>query len=166
MYHYEDQREHPADMLHDSPDWRKLFSKEILEQAKKDKSLQKIKISPGTWYYMRRFEISGTRPKITVEIDGEPRYYGDDWSRIGMRCTCHQKYCVHMAAALQYWEKDHGPWVVWEGESDYRRRKKKEEIKAGLKQRQEESEKIGTWPVPALDAGCIQRQGPERACPV
>ena len=159
MYHYVDQRNHPADMLHDSPDWRKLFSKEILEQTKKDKSLQKIKISPGTWYYMRRFEIIGTRPKITVEIDGEPRYYGDDWSRIGMRCTCRQKYCVHMAAALQYWEKEHGPWIVWEDESDYRRRKKKEEIKEGLKKRQEESEKIGTWPVPAMDAfkGRVQK---------
>ena len=35
MYHYVDQRNHPADMLHDSPDWRKLFQKKYWSRRRR-----------------------------------------------------------------------------------------------------------------------------------
>ena len=150
---------HPVDMRHETRDWRPLFTKEILAEAEKDRTLHRARVSYG---WRTSFEFVDSKPKRVVNFWGnEPQHLSDSWENIRMECNCRRIRCVHMAAAFQLWESEHGPWEVWEDEHSYRRRKEKEAIEKARAERRLEAERIGETPVPAREAFSDRKnQGP------
>ncbi len=102
--------------------------------------------------YGHVFTFLRIRGRIRTTIYGEPHDLGDTWDGIRMECTCGVSHCVHLAASLLFWEKSHGPWVVWEDEYKYKQRKEKEEILEQRKQRKADAERAGLEPVSAVRA--------------
>ena len=152
------QDDRPADMLRKVCDWKELFSPEILEEAAEDPDLKQIR-SSGSWYG-QRFEFTRLWPRTVTTIEGEPRFYTESWRDIRMRCSCGQSRCVHLAASFLFWEKKHGPWVVWESEYEYKTRKEREAVDLLLEERRKQAARIGTQPIPALDAFKARKDTP------
>ena len=142
---------HPEDMLHKTCDWRPLFPRRILEEARSGNMLAHVKKVGYSWQG-QKFQISLLPGKVVVVFGSAPESYNDSWEGVSMRCTCGQDRCVHMAAALFFWEKLHGPWVVWESRREYEARKAEEARERILQERKQLAQRVGNEPVPAMDA--------------
>ena len=66
------------------------------------------------------------RTGYNVFVRNAPRKLKDDWQNAQMSCSCPDGQkgmrCIHKAALLVRWEKEHGPWVVEESDEEYRSR--------------------------------------------
>ena len=136
-------------------EWRDLFSPEVLEQAEKSPELRRYERPSGYSYYywsVRRQKFRIGRQTFEVDIRDDPGRNGVDWAQVPMNCTCQKPHCVHMAATLLQWEKEHGPWIEWESEWDYTRRMENEKLDRLRAQMDQEDREAGLDPVPALRA--------------
>ena len=135
-------------------DWKELFAPEVLDEMLKSRELQHQQ--PGRQYYYywsaRRASFKVGKQTFEVDIRSQPERYGTSWKNVTMTCTCRKAYCVHMAATLQLWEKEHGPWVTWESETDYRVRMENEKLDRLRSAREKQDEGYGLTPVPARQA--------------
>ena len=66
------------------------------------------------------------RAGYSISVRKVPRKLSDDWKNAEMSCSCPEGLkgmrCVHKAAVLIRWEKEHGPWIVEESDEEYRAR--------------------------------------------
>ena len=95
-----------------------------------------------------------TAGAVQTQIFSEPLRYLDRWEKIRMTCTCEQAEkgvrCVHMAALLFRWEKEHGPWYVEENKYDYSLRQEKIKAVSELQRREKQKERYVKDEVPVL----------------
>ena len=149
--------------IHKTLDWRGLFKREILDKGAKIAKDKSIIEQSATWYGNKRYAISYGRMDVLVSMSSLPKELDDKWEDAYFRCSeCdrnmyarnrnYEKYCEHIAAVLFFIESKQGTWTVWENEHEYQVRKKKAEIKALRDKRNEEKQKAGMDPVPALNA--------------
>ena len=151
---------HEDDRISKVLDWREIFPEETLKKGKELLDASKIR-EIQSWYYGNTFEIKwGRNNTANVRIYRTPSDLDDTWEDAGFECSaCKRGYyssntgtCQHAAAAMMFWEKKRGPWLVRESDGSYRRRKEKEAIQAERNQRNEQRKRIGLDPVPAVEA--------------
>ena len=155
---------HPSDMFHEVREWRHLFPDESFREIETNKNLKVVLHKHHTWnrdvfIFPSIKKSSRYDPYVSVAISNTPKRLDDTWEEAYFSCNCGKNKCVHMAAAMLAWEKEHGPWIVWENEYNYRIRKEKEAIQKEVERRREQAKKIGTEPVPAIQA-FAQREKP------
>ena len=144
------EKRYPEDALTRECHWEELFDPEVVRQAQTSRDLQRpVKKSYG--YRLQQYRFPMLAPVRTATIYDEPDYRSG-WRDVRMDCTCRKNYCVHLAAALTALEKDHGPWIVRESEREYNERREREKFEEEKKVRAEEAARIGTDPIPAVEA--------------
>lgn len=157
-----------TDRLHKVLDWRKVFPEEKLKTGQDIFKVSKIR-EINSWYYGNTFEIKWGRNVVNVRIYRTPNDLEDTWEDAGFECTaCKRGYyssntgkCEHAAAAMMFWEKQHGPWVVWESDRNYRSRKEKEALQAERDRREQLRKRYGQNPIPAMEA--FKHRAPKNA---
>ncbi len=133
-------------------DWRKKYSPETIQRGQMLLDQGQVRLLGRRWEYSNILAFPGIKGRPDVRMSRIPSEIGDTWDRAYIECTCHRPYCEHRAAALLMYERDNGPVVLWESEYVYRRRIEKEKNDADREARLREDSKIGTEPVPALQA--------------
>ena len=143
-------------------DWRGLFSDSMLNWAGKA-------AAQGAVF---RFKEYGWRCEAAVQDEGKrqvvishpPVKFMDEWENTSFECTCPDARrtgrCRHMAAVMLCWEKEHGPWTVWESREEYRVRKRKEAWEREKARRKSLFEELGDAPVPAARFFTGRNPGP------
>ncbi len=140
------------DRIRKTSDWRHLFEPEVLREATSSPSLKNIKMQRSySWYTAYDFIFPSFR-NLKASIGTPPSNLNDSWDQVYFFCSCRKKYCVHLAAAMLHWEKIHGPWIVEEDDYSYRKRKNQESFDKMRAEYQQETQRLGTEPVPALTA--------------
>ena len=126
-------------------DWRPLFSTSALawgESSAGQKSITRF-VSYG-WRCDVTLRDGATRKVI---ISHPPVSLKEEWKNASFECFCAEagtgKYCRHMAAAMVRWEKEQGPWIVWESPREYKERKAEERRSAEKKRREELKKELG-----------------------
>ncbi len=135
-------------------EWRELFDPKIIEEAANNPVLMRGKSAGrySIYWYQRVTEFTEKRQRIQTTIYDEPDLRNTSWKDIRMDCTCGKPRCVHLAATFLLWEKEHGPWIVWENEWDYKYRMKDIELDLKRQQIAEADKAMGTAPIAALEA--------------
>ena len=136
-------------------DWRDCFSGYTINMAQKLVDAN----------YVRDFKAQKDRAEASVVdlgyssnkvvIYNPPTSFSTNWNPELFSCTCTRKLrrytyenynrCIHKAAVLLYWEKQHGPWVFTENEQEHTARlekEKKELEKKRLKEKIEAEKRI------------------------
>ncbi|MBQ8160001.1 MAG: DEAD/DEAH box helicase [Clostridia bacterium] len=134
-------------------DWRPLFSPAVLKAAEEAEQAGTITSFSGRGG-AAFCESNRPEQRWIVRISGAPEKLQDSWTRTNFTCTCPEgriSRCMHQAQALLHWEKQHGPWVFKESESEWKARVQKEEKTQEEARRAQLREKLSAS-MPALTA--------------
>ena len=120
-------------------EWRELFDSYTLIQGQKQLSKDNIyeASTDETRRYLRCYVGSSKYAAFRVTIGPAPQLSTESWEKdTHFECTCaaarkknywgFQNHCQHMAAAMLYWEKKHGPWTYEETDEEMAIRLEKE----------------------------------------
>ncbi|MCR4892177.1 MAG: DEAD/DEAH box helicase [Lachnospiraceae bacterium] len=136
-------------------EWRGLFSSEMLKEASRTSSQNEINYFAETGTDGCMATIGAGRGRKQVRIYCAPKFLKDSWDKADFSCTCAESKrgnkCVHMAAVMVRWEKEHGPFILRERESEYLERIRQEEREKWKKEQDERRKNFGTQSLPALD---------------
>ena len=140
--------------LQETVDWKPLFSEELIEKAKSPQVQRQI-TECRSWGSGCRGQYLEKRTYYRIEIWNPPVRLGETWEQARMSCNCPEgrmrgSRCIHMAALMICWEKEHGPWIVKESEWDYQvRMRRLAEEKEKARQAELRSQ-LGDALIPAL----------------
>ncbi|MBR4344428.1 MAG: DEAD/DEAH box helicase [Lachnospiraceae bacterium] len=127
-----------SDRLTEQKDWRGEFDSRTLKYG------QDIYEKGGVISFAHditraQASVIAASKFYSVMIDRAPFSYSMNWNTQYFSCSCRPKRrssyyphfynqpCEHMAAALFYWEKKHGPWIFTESDEEYAARMKREQ---------------------------------------
>ncbi len=140
----------PPERISQTVDWQHMFDSSVLKAASTKPALQNATVRSLWGSYSVCF--LSTRPITEVTVRRVPRELNDTWDHCSISCSCGKKYCEHAAAALMAIDKEHGPWILLEGEYAYERRVKEAQFAFEKQLRREEDQALGLQIVPALQA--------------
>ena len=143
-------------------DWHHLFPAPLLKQAETP-GIQKLitemyensRWNSNLFLTARMRRNDSARSYYTILIAGVPNKASQNWEDAQMTCDCPEgkkgMRCIHKAAALVHWEKEHGPFIIKESKQNYDERMRKLKEAAELTRRQKLLIETGDEDVPAMD---------------